>query len=184
MNSYKSHIKAETIYNQSFELVYKWRVLDAWILLDLTQAEITLHVLRIDLNLPTKRFVRRGSTSIPSSQEIKIVSGSTEDIDWLLILLLGRSMIFEVIKFVTTIQNYHRWASCSFSGLRSRNLRRRLRIRITHRQVIFHLLFELHISWDVIPIVPHILGFFILVLELLLHINEDACFLAVVILLP
>ena len=184
MNSYKSHIKAETIYNQSFELVYKWRVLDAWILLDLTQAEITLHVLRIDLNLPTKRFVRRGSTSIPSSQEIKIVSGSTEDIGWLLILLLGRSMIFEVIKSVTTIQNDYRWASGTFSDLRTRNLRRRQRIGIAHHQVIFLLLLELHISWDVIPIVPHILGFFILVLELLLHINEDACFLAVVILLP
>ena len=103
MNSYKSHIKAETIYNQSFELVFKRWVLDTWVLFDLTKAEIMLHILRIDLNLSTKHFMRRESTSITTSQEVKIVSWSPENITWLVILIFGRCVIFEVIKSITTI---------------------------------------------------------------------------------
>ena len=176
MNSYKSHIKAKTIYNQSFELVFKRWVFDTWMLFDLSKTEIILHVLRIDLNLTTNHFMRRESTSVIASQEVKIVSWSTEDIAGLLIQLFGRCVIFEVIKSVTTIQNDHRWTSSTFSGLRSRNLRRRQRISIVHHQMILLLLLELHIGWDVIPIVPHILGFFILVWELLLLINDDTRF--------
>jgi len=145
-------------------------------LFDLSKTEIILHVLRIDLNLTTKHFMRREPTSVIASQEVKIVSWSTEDIPGLLIQLFGWSVIFEVIKSVTTIQNDHRWTSSAFSCLRSRNLRRRQRISIVHHQMILLLLLELHISWDVIPIVPHILGFFILVWELLLLINDDTRF--------
>jgi hypothetical protein len=176
MNSYKSHIKAETIYNQSFELVFKRWVFDTWVLFDLTKAEIMLHILRIDLNLSTKHFMRRESTSFTTSQEVKIVSWSPENITWLVILLFGRCVIFEVIKSITTIQNDNRWTSGAFSRLRARNLRRRQRISITHHQMILLLLLELHISWDVIPIVPHILGFFILVWEFLLLINDNTWF--------
>ena len=176
MNSYKSHIKAKTIYNQSFELVFKRWVFDTWVLFDLTKAEIMLHILRIDLNLSTKHFMRRESTSFTTSQEVKIVSWSPENIHWLIILLFWRCVIFEVIKSITTIQNDHRWTSGAFSGLRTRNLRRRQRISITHHQMILLLLLELHISWDVIPIVPHILGFFILVWEFLLLINDNTRF--------
>jgi hypothetical protein len=182
MNSYKSHIKAETIYNQSFELVYKGWVFDIWMLFDLSKAEIILQILRIDLNLSTKHFMRREPTTISTSQEIKIISWSPKDISWMIIRLFGRRVIFEVIESIATIQNNHRWTSGTLSDLRTSNLRRRQRI-ITHHQMILFLLLELHISWDVIPIVPHILGFFILVWELLLHINEDTWFLAAIILL-
>jgi hypothetical protein len=152
-------------------------------LFDLAKAEIMVHVLRINLNLSTKHFMRRKSTSIVTSQEIKIVSLSPKDIPWLLILLFGRSVIFEVIKSIATIQNDHGWTSGTFSCLRSRNLRRRQWTGITHHQMILFLFLGLHISWDIIPIVPHILGFFILVWELLLHINYDTRFLTTLILL-
>lgn len=152
-------------------------------LLDLAKAKIMVHVLRIDLNLSTKHFMRRESTSIFTSQEIKIVSLSPKDIPCLLIWLFGRRVIFEVIKSIATIQNNHRWTSGAFSCLRGRNLWRRQWIGITHHQMIFLLLLGLHISWDVIPIIPHILGFFILVWELLLHINYDTRFLTALILL-
>lgn len=153
-------------------------------LFDLAKAEIMVHVLRIDLNLSTKHFMRRESTSIVTSQEIKIVSLSPKDIPCLLIWLFGRRVIFEVIKSVATIQNDHGWTSRTFSCLRSRNLWRRQWTGITHHQMILlFLLLGLHISWDIIPIVPHILGFFILVWELLLHINYDTRFLTALILL-
>lgn len=86
-------------------------------LFDLAQAEIIVHILRIDLNLSTKHFMRRESTSIFTSQEIKIVSLSSKDIPWLVIWLFGRCVIFEVIKSIATIQNDHGWTSGALSCL-------------------------------------------------------------------